>query len=218
MDQRPACPDELRRDGEAAFSRRDYPTAWQCFADCLSALIASEGARSGAVATILFKLGEVARRQAWRAQVRVDELRDGMALARELHDRALNLRRLIRGKHHPEIAESLDALGELTQDEVFLGLGGDRDARLARDLQAEALAIWRDALGASHPHVAERCCALANVYRGLREFGGARMLLQEALLIARLPTSGHDVLRRVQFCLMLLERSMTPAPGPRRLH
>jgi hypothetical protein len=222
VDQPSASSEQLQRAGEVARAREDYATAWRCFSECLDLLLATTGAQSAAVAAMLFKLGQVAQLQVTLGN---GDLREGMARARAMHERALVIRRRILDADHVEIAASLDALGDLARDEISRGLRNDGDLSVVRDLHLEALAIWRTALGTSHPHVGYMCCVLASVYRDMDELGPVRALLQEALHIARLPTSEDKLLRLVEHYLKQVERrersrTVTPIPTPRgsRLH
>jgi tetratricopeptide (TPR) repeat protein len=219
MKRKPSSPDDLRQKGEAAVAREDYATAWQCFSECLRVLVVKTGDQNAAVATILFKLGEMSLLRLTRSTQPGDsDLVRDMTLARGMHERALGIRRRILEPNHAEIAQSLDALGEVTHDEIARGLRSAGDLHLARDLYAEGLAIWRAALGPNHPHVADRSCVLAAVYRDMGEIELARALLQDALRVARLPRSEDNLFRLVMFMLERLDGRPDPRARPSRLH
>ncbi|HYU32454.1 MAG TPA: serine/threonine-protein kinase [Thermoanaerobaculia bacterium] len=94
-----------------------------------------------------------------------------------LLEKSLALRRQIHGEEHPEVAESLEALGTLTQAR------GDLDR--AETLHRQALAMRRKLFGPDDPAVAETLNSLAIDLLTRADFAAAEPLFREALAINR---------------------------------
>jgi tetratricopeptide (TPR) repeat protein len=90
--------------------------------------------------------------------------------AGELFDRALALRRKILGSHHPDVAETLAALGSLRTE---------TDPRSAEPLLRESLAIRRATYPGGHWEIFEATNLLGQCLHALGQTDEARALLQE---------------------------------------
>ncbi len=94
-----------------------------------------------------------------------------------LLEKSLALRREVYGEEHPEVAESLEALGILVQAR------GDLDR--AEALHRQALEMRRRLLGPGDPAVAESLNSLATDLLSKAQFDAAEPLFREALAINR---------------------------------
>lgn len=99
-----------------------------------------------------------------------------------LIDNAVRKRRQIFGDEHPEVAESLNHLGEA------LALSAEYDE--AEEKLREALAVRRRLHGDQSVEVAETATDLADVLSRRGEFESARPLIAEALAIRRAVRNG----------------------------
>jgi serine/threonine protein kinase/tetratricopeptide (TPR) repeat protein len=90
---------------------------------------------------------------------------------------ALTLRRELFGSEHPDIAASLDDLGQIARDRTFY----EQAVRLHR----EALVMRRTLLAHDHPDVAQSLSNLALALRERGEYVEAEQLAREALDIRR---------------------------------
>ena len=115
------------------------------------------------VADVLFDLAEL---------YRIQEL---FKEAGELHLRVLTTRRSIRGKNHPEVAQSFRAMGQIAL--------GERDADEAASFLEKALEIQKKELGENDPDVAETLFALGDLALFGKEFGPAEEHYRRALEI-----------------------------------
>src|SRR5207253_2502133 len=97
------------------------------------------------------------------------------ASARPLLERALRIRDLVYGPHHPYVATTLTNLAWALNE-----LG---DPAGARRLHEQALHIREAAYGLDHPEVAISLTNLGRVLNELGEPGSARPLLERALHI-----------------------------------
>ncbi len=97
--------------------------------------------------------------------------------ARELHERALDIRRKTLGEEHPDVANSLNNLAL-----VYLATG---DYDRAREFHERALDIRRKTLGEQHPGVALLLNNLGNIYRATGDYDRAREFHERALDIRR---------------------------------
>ena len=94
-----------------------------------------------------------------------------------LLEKSLALRRRIHGEEHPEVAESLEALGALAQAR------GELDR--AETLHRQALAMRQKLLGPDAPAVAESLNSLATDLTAKAQYDAAEPLFREALAINR---------------------------------
>ncbi|HSP81810.1 MAG TPA: CHAT domain-containing tetratricopeptide repeat protein [Myxococcaceae bacterium] len=92
-----------------------------------------------------------------------------------LAERALALREEVLGGAHPQVADSLELLGDLQ--------GEQAEHARAEPLLQRALAIREAALGASHPDVGSSLVSLARLHRNQGHLQQARALLERTLVI-----------------------------------
>jgi tetratricopeptide (TPR) repeat protein len=125
----------------------------------------AQGADSALVGQLLNRTAAYLRRRARFAQ------------ARALFERALAINQAVLGPEHPDVAASLDHLGD-----VLYAL---RELPTARQAHERALAIRVKQLGPDHPDTARTVDLLGNVLRGLGEWPAARAHYDRALAIRR---------------------------------
>ena len=144
-----------------SLSRHEDARSWARDAEPLSRAAGSETVRAG----YLNQRGVMATSQG------------EYAVARDLHEQALAIRRKALGPKHPSVAASLNNLGNVADSQ-----GEDQDAR---DFHERALAIRRETLGPKHPHVAHSLNNLGNLAHSQGEFEDARDFHERALAIRR---------------------------------
>ena len=101
------------------------------------------------------------------------------AAAKQSHEQALAIRRKALPPDHPDIAQSLNNLGEV-QREL-------REYAAAKQSDEQALAIFRKALPQDHPVIATSLNNLGNVQHELREYAAAKQSHEEAWRSAASP-------------------------------
>ncbi len=97
--------------------------------------------------------------------------------ARELYAEALEIRRGLHGRPHPELAESINNLGTVSLYQ------GDYDA--ARAHYGESLELYRQLFGGEHPYVAITLTNLATVHHLTGDLAAAEPRYREALALNR---------------------------------
>ena len=109
------------------------------------------------------------------------------AAAKQSHEQALAIRRNALPQDHPDIAASLNNLGNV-QDAL-------RDYAAAKQSHEQALAIRRKALPQDHPDIAQSLSNLGAVQSALREYAAAKQSHEQALAIRRkaLPPDHPDI-------------------------
>ena len=114
------------------------------------------------------------------------ELRE-YAAAKQSHEQALAICRKSLPPDHPDIATSLNNLGNV-QYEL-------REYAAAKQSHEQALAICRKSLPPDHPDIADSLNNLGNVQYELREYAAAKQSHEQALAICRksLPPDHPDI-------------------------
>jgi len=123
----------------------------------------------------------------WHVLGRIHIRRYDLKGARAANEQAIAIRRKALPADHPDIAMSLNNLGNV-QEEL-------RDYAAARKSHEEALALLRKSLPPDHPLIATSLNNLGNLQYELREYAAARKIHEEALAIRRkaLPESHPDI-------------------------
>ncbi len=95
--------------------------------------------------------------------------------AESLYRQALAIREQVLGQEHPDVAESLNGLGELY----------DHQGKYAQaeSVYQQALALRERALGSQHPYVAESLNNLGELYYHQGKYAQAESVYQQALAI-----------------------------------
>ena len=97
--------------------------------------------------------------------------------AKELHEKALIIRKKIFGEDHADVATSYNNLAS-----VYYSLG---EYNQAKELHEKALVIRKKIFGEDHANVATSYNNLASVYNSLGEYNQAKELLEKALTIRK---------------------------------
>ena len=143
----------------------------------VAVVILTWGARSAGAQPSAAKPDPQALAEAKRLSTRAEQLQEQgkFAEAIPLAEQSLSLRENELGPMHPDVAASLNSLGDLR--------GLLSEFAKAVPLLTRALSIREHALGASHPDVATSLNSLANIYTASGEYGKALPLFVRALAI-----------------------------------
>ena len=119
--------------------------------------------------------------------------------AKELHEKALMIRKKIFDEHHADVASSYHKLAV-----VYHSL---REYNQAIELQVKALIMSKKIFGENHVIVARCYNNLASVYSNLQEYNQAKQLHEKALMIRK-----KDFLWRSCWCSIKLSQIGSSVP------
>jgi tetratricopeptide (TPR) repeat protein len=128
--------------------------------------------------------------------------------ARDLAERALEIKEDVLGAEHPEIANALNTLGSIRFRQ------GEHDAALG--LHERALAIQEEALGAAHPDVGITFSNIATVYLDRSDYENALEMFERALAVWRAALGGEHPTVAVALNNAAVVHQLLDAPGRAR--